>query len=242
MNKLDRPNSVVVSTRVVESEERLRLATEAADMFAWEIDLVNHTLKWAPNSARVIGCLPEELPSDPEKGSFFALPEDRVRIQSEFKMALERGDETYSFSFRGGTGDKERAFWQVRGKFIRNSQGIAERTIGATQNITRQKDAEDALRLVAERLTTAEEAAGALIYDWDVASNRIWRSGGLTRILGWLPEEIGEGMEGWAKLRHSDDEKRMASLNYSDYVQANDHYALEYRVRHKSGHYVWVLD
>ena len=242
MNKLDRPNSVVVSTRVVESEERLRLATEAADMFAWEIDLVNHTLKWAPNSARVIGCLPEELPSDPEKGSFFALPEDRVRIQSEFKSALESGDETYSFSFRGGTGDGERAFWQVRGKFIRNSRGIAERTIGATQNITRQKDAEDALRLVAERLTTAEEAAGALIYDWDVASNRIWRSGGLTRILGWLPEEIGEGMEGWAKLRHPDDQKRMASLNYSDYVQANDHYALDYRVRHKSGHYVWVLD
>ncbi len=227
---------------VVESEERLRLATEAADMFAWEIDLLANTLKWAPNSARVIGCLPEDLSSDPSKGDFFALPEDRARMQSEFQMALERGDDDYSFEFRGRSGNEEKAFWQVRGKFIRNAQGVAERTIGATQNITRQKTAEDALRLVAERLTTAEKAAGALIYDWDVATGKIWRSGGLTRILGWLPDEIGEGLEAWAKLRHPDDEKRMASLAYADYVQDNDHYVLEYRVRHKSGHYVWVLD
>ena len=236
------PNSIAVPASVIESEERLRHATEAADMFAWEIDLIANTLKWAPNSARVIGCSPVDLSNDPAKGAFFALPEDRVRIQSEFKMALERGDDTYSLKFRGGSGNEEKAFWQVRGKFMRNAQGVVERTIGATQNITKQKNAEDALRLVAERLTTAEEAAGALIYDWDLASNRIWRSGGLTRILGWLPEEIGNGMEGWAKLRHPDDEKRMASLTYADYVQANDHYVLEYRMRHKTGHYVWVLD
>jgi PAS domain S-box-containing protein len=236
------PNSVAVEASVVESEERLRLATEAADMFAWEIDLLANTLKWAPNSARVIGCRPDELPLDPAKGSFFAMAEDRARILGEFAMAIERGDESYSLEFRGDGGDKDRAFWQVHGKFIRNDQGTVMRAIGATQNITKQKNAEDALRLVAERLTTAEEAAGALIYDWDVASNKIWRSGGLTRILGWLPEEIGEGLEGWVKLRHPDDEKRMAPLAYADYVQANDHYVLEYRMRHKTGHYVWVLD
>ena len=32
--------------------------------------------------------------------------------------------------------------------------------------------AEASLRLVSERLEKAEEAAGALIYDWDVAANK----------------------------------------------------------------------
>ncbi len=98
------------------------------------------------------------------------------------------------------------------------------------------------MRFHAERFAIAEEAATAIIYDWDIPSNKVWRSGGLTRMLGWLPEDIGDAIEGWAKLRHPVDEKRLDKSVYADYVQANDRYALEYRVRHKSGHYIWVLD
>jgi PAS domain S-box-containing protein len=227
---------------LIESEERLRLATEAADMFAWELDFISNAFKWAPNSARVIGCQQSELSNDPAKAWFFAVPEDRPRIRDEFSRALEQGAQSYALIFRGATDDPDRLFWNVRGTFQRDSSGVVIRAIGATQNITRQKLAEDELRLVAERLSTAEEAAGALIYDWHIATNKIWRSGGLTRILGWLPEDIGDGIEGWKKLRHPDDEKRMANSVYDDYVQANDHYVLEYRVKHIKGHYVWVLD
>lgn len=242
MNTEPPPNFVPVPKDVVESEERLRLATEAADMFAWEVDLEDCKVKWGPNSARVIGCYPEELSADPAKATFFVHSDDRARIQDEYNLAYESGDENFSFKFRGQSGDEERAFWQVRGRFLRNAENVAVRAIGATQNITRQKNAEDAMRLVAERLTTAEEAAGALIYDWNVVSGEIWRSGGLSRILGWSPEEIGSGIEGWSKLRHPDDENRMKRLAYADYVQVDDRYVLEYRMRHKAGHYVWVLD
>jgi PAS domain S-box-containing protein len=227
---------------VAESEERLRIATEAADMFAWEIDLVANTLKWAPNSARVIGCTVDELSDDPVDGAFFARAEDRLRILNEFNSAISRGDDSYTLKFRGASTDRDRAFWQVRGTLMRNAAGVVTRAIGATQNITKQKYAEDALRLVAERLTTAEEAAGALIYDWDIPTNTLWRSGGVTRILGWLPDEIEEGMEGWIKLRHPVDQSRLAKLTSGDHAQANDRYVFEYRMRHKAGHYVWVLD
>ena len=44
--------------------------------------------------------------------------------------------------------------------------------------------AEASLRIASERLEKAEEAAGALIYDWDIGSQKVWRSAGLTRILG----------------------------------------------------------
>ncbi len=98
------------------------------------------------------------------------------------------------------------------------------------------------LRFTTERLFIAEEASGALIYDWDILSNKVWRSGGVTRILGWLPEEIGERMDDWARLRHSDDDKRLSLASLVDEGSTDDRYAVEYRVRHKLGHYVWVLD
>ncbi len=227
---------------LVESEERLRLATEAADMFAWEIDFPSHRLKWAPNSARVIGCEATDLSSDPAHAYFFAMPDDQLAVGKAFSKAVDSGETSCASVFRDAREDPDRAYWQVRCTFQRNASGEVKRAIGATQNITRAKRSEDALRLLGERLSTAEEAAGALIYDWHIATNKVWRSDGLTRILGWRPEDLGEGMEGWRKLRHPDDERRMASSVYDDYVHANDHYVLEYRVRHVGGYYVWVLD
>ncbi len=234
--------SFILQTEVAESEERLRLATEAADMFAWEIDMLSNRLTWAPNSARVIGCSPDQLSSDPAHGAFFAAEADRDVMMKVFEMAIANGQANYSLEFRGIPGDLTRLFWQVHGTLIRDAHGTVVRTIGATQNITARKKAENAQRVVAERLATAEEAAGALIYDWDVADQKIWRSSGLTRILGWQPDDISSDMAGWAALRHPDDQKRLNLLDYSVHAQADDHYILEYRVRHKAGHFVWVLD
>ena len=102
--------------------------------------------------------------------------------------------------------------------------------------------AEADLRLVSEQLKTAEEAAGALIYDWEIATRKVWRSAGLTRVLGWQTEEIAPTMEGWATLQHPMDKARLKSQEDPEFFQVDDHYVMEYRVRHKDGHYVWVLD
>jgi PAS domain S-box-containing protein len=102
--------------------------------------------------------------------------------------------------------------------------------------------AEAALGLVSERLEKAEEAAGALIYDWDITAQKVWRSAGLTRILGWQTDEIPPTAEGWVALQHPMDKARLKSLQDPNFFQENDNYVMEYRLRHKAGHYVWVLD
>ena len=42
--------------RIAAGEDRLQLATEAAGMFAWEVDLSTGKIEWADNAATVIGC------------------------------------------------------------------------------------------------------------------------------------------------------------------------------------------
>jgi PAS domain S-box-containing protein len=102
--------------------------------------------------------------------------------------------------------------------------------------------AEASLRLVSERLEKAEEAAGALIYDWDIASQQVWRSAGLRRILGWEIDEVAPTMEAWAALLHPMDRERLKTEQDPDFFEDNDNYVMEYRVKHKAGFYVWVLD
>jgi len=79
--------------------------------------------------------------------------------------------------------------------------------------------AEASLRLVSERLEKAEEAAGALIYDWDIASQQVWRSAGLTRILGWEIDEVAPTMEAWAALLHPMDRERLKTEQDPDFFE-----------------------
>jgi PAS domain S-box-containing protein len=102
--------------------------------------------------------------------------------------------------------------------------------------------AEASLRLVSERLEKAEVAAGAFIYDWDIAAKKIWRSAGLTRVLGWQNDEVAPTVEGWATLLHPADKDRLKALQNPEFLKADDNYVMEYRLRHKNGPYVWVLD
>lgn len=235
-------NSPVLKASTVESEERLRLATEAADMFAWELDFVENRIIWAPNSAKVIGCSASALSTDPQFANFFVHSEDRVPLMAAFTRAMENGEENFDFDFRGGTDDPSRQFWNVRCKFIRNDAHDVIRAIAATQNITERKNVQEALLLGVERLETAEDAAGAVVYDVDLKTNTVWRSKSASRILGWSADEIGSKQEDWAKLRHPNDAERLSKLNLQDYLLPNDSYVLEYRIRHRDGHYVWLLD
>jgi PAS domain S-box-containing protein len=97
-------------------------------------------------------------------------------------------------------------------------------------------DSEELLRL------SAEEASCAIIYDWDVVQNRMWRNSGLTRLLGWEQVDLQETLQGWTSLRHPNDHYKVNSIADLEGELVDDHYALEYQVRHKDGHYVWVLD
>ncbi len=225
----------------LQAEERLRLATETAGMFAWEIDLVGHKMHWAENAALIIGCPQSDLSDRPEDGAFFVLPEDRPKILHAFEEAQTHGD-TYTLEYRGIDPRSDRAFWRVSGKFLRGASGLVERAIGVTENVTRQKRFENALRISAERFAATEAAAGTLSYDTDIANNSVWRSAGLTRLLGWTADEIPSTPDGWTALKHPDDRQPTGRDNTDLYVLSGDRYSIEYRVAHKDGHYVWVMD
>jgi PAS domain S-box-containing protein len=224
------------------TEERLRLATQAADMFAWEVDLRSGAISWAANAADVIGCAPDLLTKAPRSGNFFVAVHERPRLLKEFNAALASGSPTFHLEFAGTPREGEAAYWRAVGKFLRNAKGEPERAVGVTQNVTAQRRADAALAVFSERLAAAEEGAGALVYDWDLKTGLVWRNGTLTRILGWQPDEVPQTSEGWESLLHPADRKRLAETPADYKLDPEGRVVNEYRVRHKDGHYVWVLD
>ncbi|KAB8332441.1 PAS domain S-box protein [Scytonema tolypothrichoides VB-61278] len=144
-----------------ESEERLRLATEAADMYAWEFDLRTSVPKFSQNVERVTGNL---LTDNFEENLEQVHPDDRAIVRQAFEDALINGDR-FDYEMRTFTRDHQMQWFLVSGVLIRDAQNVPVRAIGISQNITARKRAEEALRESEEKFRTFVSAASDIIYE-----------------------------------------------------------------------------
>ncbi|MEM6755171.1 MAG: PAS domain S-box protein, partial [Cyanobacteria bacterium P01_C01_bin.38] len=97
------------------------------------------------------------------------------------------------------------------------------------------------LRLSNERFQLASRAVDSVIYDWDITSNSIIRTEGITSILGYCLEEIEPTIEWWMRLVHPEDKSNLIKPLQA-VLADREYYTFEYRVRHKNGEYCYVLD
>lgn len=133
-----------------ESEERLRLAIDAAEMFSWECDFQQQTIKWSENTARLLGCAPEALSADLAQAMFFVAPEDAERLAEEFAEFLRQGATNYIQEFRGREAGDQTQYWRAHALVLYDATGAPVRSVGITQNITGRKRAQVTERLLAE--------------------------------------------------------------------------------------------
>ena len=127
------------------SEARLRVATEAAGMFTWDCDLGDDSVYWSDNAAAVIGCAPEELPSEASGLHFFVDPREAGRVMREFEDVMDRGEDVYTTEYRGA-GDAPSARHFLTHVRILYEGGQAARLFGVTQDVTDRRRVDLALR------------------------------------------------------------------------------------------------
>lgn len=129
-----------------------------------------------------------------------------------------------------------------------DEMGQSRGSIGVFTDITDLKKAETALRdseeqlkIANERFLLAAKAVNCLIYDWDMTCDRVERTDGLTRLLGYSLDEAEPTAKWWADRIHPDD--LQAAQNHAWSVLATeDTCSVEYRVRNKANQYVDMLD
>ena len=125
---------------------------------------------------------------------------------------------------------------------LRDADGGVTGSMAVVKDITTRKAAEMAIREREERLNLAISGADLGTWDWDVVSGRIDVNARWAQMLGYVPGELAPHVRVWEQLMHPDDSSRaMTTLNLHLIGQMPT-YEVEYRLRHKTGKWIWVLD
>jgi len=114
--------------------------------------------------------------------------------------------------------------------------------VGFDQDITAENSLREELRITEERWQLALTGNNDGVWDWNVATGEIYRNPRSAEIVGCTPEEIAPDRQIWQTLGHPEDVPA-ANLAMADHLEGRKPvYQCEYRLRHKTGRWVWVLD
>ncbi|MDY7012537.1 MAG: ATP-binding protein [Cyanobacteriota bacterium] len=94
-----------------------------------------------------------------------------------------------------------------------------------------------------ERFELAAAAVNCVIYDWDIQKDTVKRTKELSQLLGYAVEETEATRQWWNQRIHPEDLQRIFK-EVDEIFKPGDrsYYAVEYRIRHKNGRYIHVLD
>jgi PAS domain S-box-containing protein len=115
--------------------------------------------------------------------------------------------------------------------------------IGVDQDVTEQRQAEEALRLSEDRFRAVAEAANIMVYETDLSTGKIRVLRGLKQLVGYKPEEVEITVD-WVVSRMNPEDVPHVMATYNEVANNPylDKYVLEYRFLHKNGHYITVKD
>lgn len=124
---------------------------------------------------------------------------------------------------------------------ILGQDGRASHVIEYIRDITERKLTEEALRESQEQYALAARGANDGLWDWDLRKNLIYFSPRWKSMLGYDDSEVGSSAEDWFGRLHPDDRDEVNARVTSHVDGLLEHFDCEYRIRNRSGEYLWML-
>jgi PAS domain S-box-containing protein/putative nucleotidyltransferase with HDIG domain len=109
-------------------------------------------------------------------------------------------------------------------------------------DVTAQRRAEAELRDALQMLELTVEGGEIGTWDWDLQTDRTSYNARWARMLGYEVAELEPNFSTWERLMHPDDLAGAKAKVQACIQGETPAYESEHRLRHKDGHWVWVLD
>ncbi len=111
------------------------------------------------------------------------------------------------------------------------------------EDISIRKETEKKLSESAEQLELVIDSTGVGFWDWQIQTGELTLNKRWAEIIGYDLEKLAPiSINTWMSHAHPDDIAESTRLLQNHWQGLTDLYSFEARMRHKDGHWVWVLD
>ncbi len=220
---------------LAKSEERLRLATDAAEIAFWDVHVPDGTLIWQPRLRTMFGITTDEALS---LDDFFAglHPDDLPGVARAFAATCDPDRRAlFDIEYRTVGRDDGRIRWlAAKGRGLFDAAGCCVRANGTAMDITSRKTAELAMEM-------ALEASRTGTFHWSIQDNQLTWDDSLDRLFGLRPGEAVRSLDQFIALVHPDDRAEVVR-RCERCRDAGDDFEMEFRVVYPDGSEHWLYD
>jgi PAS domain S-box-containing protein len=188
----------VTNIEIKESNERYDIVAKATSDTIWDWKIEDDSIIWNKGIYGVFGYQKEDVGSTSKWWFDRIHPEDSLKMSVKLYSFLEQKTEKWQDEYRFQCADGSYKYVFDRGFLVKDANGKPLRMIGAIQDVTKQKEEEQRLRLLETVITQSKDAV--MITDIDtsknVIPNIIFVNSAFTDITGYPADEvIGKSLE-----------------------------------------------
>jgi len=225
-----------------ENERRLLESQRTAKIGHVEFDIINHKIIWAD-------IVYELYERDPKLGTLsydevmsLHEPEDVSLLKEKINEAIEQF-KPYYLDLRVNLPSGKKKVHHAIGKPLKNQEGKVTKIIGTIQDVTGRKIIEQSIQERNRKLNFIIEGAHLGTWVWNVQTNETQFNDTWAEMIGYSIEELMPyDYHTWRRLVHPDDIDEASRLLDECVQGKKSQYESEHRMRHKQGHWVWLLD
>ncbi|WP_333600351.1 PAS domain-containing sensor histidine kinase [Flavobacterium sp.] len=182
----------VINNEIIESNERYDIVAKATSDTIWDWKIESDSFVWNKGIQGVFGYKKEDVGKTSKWWFDRIHPEDSLKMSVKLYSFLEQKTEKWQDEYRFKCADGTYKYVFDRGFLVKDKDGKPIRMIGAIQDVTKQKEEEQRLRLLETVITQTKDAV--MITDIDttenVIPNIIFVNSAFTDMTGYPAEEV----------------------------------------------------
>jgi len=224
---------------------RLQLLAEHLPGFVYQYQLLpdgSSAFPYAsPGIETIYGLSPKDAALDARRVFAVLHPDDLARVGA----SIARSADTLTVwhdSYRVQHPDGRLLWVEGRSTPVRQPDG-STLWHGYIQDITERKQAEQALLQQSQSLANILWGTGVGTWEWNVQTGQTRFNERWADMIGYTLAELAPiSIDTWTQHAHPDDLPASAAALAQHFSGASEAYKCESRMRHRDGHWIWVLD